>query len=54
MEIERTFDLLDRYREHFMKEDALAVKQNGKWIRYSTQEYINYSYYFSLFEYLVF
>ena len=48
MEIERTFDLLDRYREHFMKEDALAVKQNGKWIRYSTQEYINYSYYFSL------
>jgi long-chain acyl-CoA synthetase len=48
MEIERTFDLLDRYRDYFMKEDALAVKQNGKWIRYSTQEYINYSYYFSL------
>jgi len=48
MEITRTFDLLDRYHEHFMKEDALAVKQNGKWIRYSTQEYINYSNHFSL------
>ena len=32
MEIKRTFDLLDRYKEHFMKEDALAVKQNGKWM----------------------
>lgn len=31
-----------------MKEDALAVKQNGKWKRYSTQQYINYSYHFSL------
>ena len=48
MEITRTFDLLDRYREHFMKEDALVVKQNGKWIKYSTQQYINYSYHFSL------
>ncbi|MCK5462207.1 MAG: hypothetical protein KAI95_04295, partial [Bacteroidales bacterium] len=48
MEITRTFDLLDRYREHYMKEDALVVKQNGKWIKYSTQQYINYSYHFSL------
>ena len=48
MEIKRTFDLLERYREHFMKEDALAVKQNGKWIKYSTQQYIDYSYHFSL------
>ncbi len=48
MEIKRTFDLLDRYREFFMKEDALAVKQNGKWKKYSTQQYINYSYHFSL------
>ncbi len=31
-----------------MKEDALAVKQNGKWIKYSTQQYIDYSYHFSL------
>jgi long-chain acyl-CoA synthetase len=48
MEIRRTFDLLDRYREQFMKDDALAVKQNGKWIKFSTQQYINYSYHFSL------
>ena len=48
MEIKRTFDLLDRYREHYMKEDAFVVKQNGEWIKYSTQQYINYSYYFSL------
>ncbi len=48
MEIKRTFDLLERYQEHFMKEDALAVKQNGKWIKYSTQQYIDYSYHLSL------
>ena len=47
MEITRTFDLLERYRNHFMKEDALAVKQNGKWIKYSSQQYIDYSYQFS-------
>ena len=47
MEITRTFDLLERYRKHFMKEDALAVKQNGKWIKYSSQQYIDYSYQFS-------
>jgi long-chain acyl-CoA synthetase len=48
MEIKRTFDLLERYQEHFMKDDALAVKQNGKWIKYSTQQYLDYSYHFSL------
>jgi len=31
-----------------MKEDALAVKQNGKWIKYSTQQYLDYSYHFSM------
>ena len=25
MEIKRTFDLLERYREHFMKVDAFAT-----------------------------
>ncbi|MFC2126223.1 AMP-dependent synthetase/ligase [Bacteroidota bacterium] len=48
MEITRTFDLLERYRDHFPKEDALAVKQNGKWVKYSTQQYIDYSYHFGL------
>ena len=47
MEITRTFDLLKRYQDHFMKEDALVTKQNGKWKKYSTQQYIDNSYNFS-------
>lgn len=47
MEITRTFDLLDRMKTQFPKKDALAGKQNGKWITYSTQEYIDYVYYTS-------
>ncbi|MEN8120347.1 MAG: long-chain fatty acid--CoA ligase [Bacteroidota bacterium] len=47
MEITRTFDLLDRYQNNFIKEDALVAKQNGKWKKYSTQQYIDYSYNFS-------
>jgi long-chain acyl-CoA synthetase len=47
MNVERTFDLLDRYREHFMKEDALCGKQDGVWVKYSSQDYIDYSYNFS-------
>jgi len=47
MEITRTFDLLERYQEHFIKEDALVVKRNGKWQKYSTQQYIEYAYHFS-------
>ncbi len=44
MTIERTFDLLDRYRALYnAKEDALCAKQNGKWIKYSTGDYINTS-----------
>src|SRR6056297_1393393 len=47
MEVTRTFDLLERYKNHYQKDDALAGKQNGKWVRYSTNEYIKYSHYFS-------
>jgi long-chain acyl-CoA synthetase len=48
MSVERTFDLLDRYREHFInKEDALCGKLNGVWVKYSSQDYIDYSYNFS-------
>ena len=47
MNVERTFDLLDRYKEQFMKEDALCGKQNGAWIKYSSDDYIDYSYNFS-------
>ncbi len=43
MNLTRTFDLLDRYKELYPMEDALAGKQDGKWIKYSTQDYINYS-----------
>jgi long-chain acyl-CoA synthetase len=43
MEVTRTFDLLDRYREKFPKDDALCFKQNGVWIKYSSAEYIELS-----------
>jgi long-chain acyl-CoA synthetase len=42
MIITRTFDLLDRFEQLFLnKEDVLCAKQNGKWIKYSTKDYIN-------------
>ena len=44
MKITRTFDLLSRYQKHFMKEDAFAFKQNKKWLKYSTRQYIDFSY----------
>jgi long-chain acyl-CoA synthetase len=47
MEITRTFDLLEKIRDEFPKEDTLAGKQNGKWIKYSSKEYIDYVNYFS-------
>ena len=43
MNLTRTFDLLDRYKKLYPMENALAGKQDGKWIKYSTQDYINYS-----------
>jgi long-chain acyl-CoA synthetase len=43
MEVKRIFDLLDRYREKFPKNDALCFKQNGVWIKYSSAEYIELS-----------
>ncbi len=39
MEIKRIFDLLDWMCEQYPKEDALAEKRNGVWIKISTQEY---------------
>ncbi len=43
MEVTRTFDLLDNLREKYQKDDILARKDNGKWIKYSVEEYNNYS-----------
>jgi len=47
MTVGRTFDLLERYRNNPVKEDALCGKQNCVWIKYSSEDYIDYSYNFS-------
>ena len=47
MEVTRNFDLLDRFKELFPKDDALCAKQNGVWIKYSSNDYLEYSYNFS-------
>lgn len=39
MEFTRTFDLLDYGLEKFNKEDALAGKVNGKWVKHSHKDY---------------
>lgn len=41
MEILRTFDIVSKMLAEFPKEDALAVKRNGKWEKFSTAEYRN-------------
>jgi long-chain acyl-CoA synthetase len=46
MNVTRTFDLLERYKESSPKDDALCFKQNGVWIKYSSMEYVEYSYNF--------
>lgn len=39
--VRRTFDLLQRYKAYYShKTDVLAGKQNGSWIKYSSQDYI--------------
>ncbi len=43
MEVTRIFDLLDWMVENHPREDALAGKRNGEWIRYSTADYYKYS-----------
>ena len=47
MEVTRTFDILERLKKRFPKDDILAGKHNGEWVRYSTTEYINYVNWFS-------
>ena len=39
MEVTRTFDIVDRMLEKYSREDALCVKRNGKWDKFSTEEY---------------
>ncbi len=47
MSVERTFDLLDRYKERLAKEDALCGKKNGVWQKFSSGDYIDFSNNFS-------
>ena len=46
MNVTRTFDLLDRYREFFVREEVLCFKQGGEWKKFGTREYIDYAYNF--------
>ena len=47
MAITRTFDLLDRYEKLFNKDQVLNAKENGTWISYSAQQYIDISHDFA-------
>ncbi|MCK4676700.1 MAG: long-chain fatty acid--CoA ligase [Bacteroidales bacterium] len=41
MEITRVFDLLPQYKKKFIpKDDVLAGKENGSWVKYSIDQYI--------------
>ncbi len=39
MEIRRTFDIVDNLVENLQRDDALAVKRNGKWEKFNTLQY---------------
>lgn len=43
MEVTRTFDLLEWSLANHPKEDALAGKIDKEWVRYSTEEYVDYA-----------
>jgi len=47
MEVTRTFDLLELYRNKYIKEDAFGAKEDGKWKTYSSADYIDYATFFS-------
>ncbi len=47
MSVSRLFDLLTHCSEKFPKEDALAGKENGKWVKYSTADFVDYANNFS-------
>ena len=47
MKVTRTFDLLERYKNEFDKPDAFVYKKNGKWVKVSSQQYIDDAYNFS-------
>ena len=45
MEVTRTFDLLDHLVANHPKEDILAGKVNGEWVKYSCRDYYKYAHY---------
>ncbi len=48
MEVTRIFDLLDNFKEKYgYKDDVIAGKEDGKWIKYNIHEYIEKSELFS-------
>ena len=47
--ITRIFDLLELYKDEYNSiNDLFNVKKNGEWVRYSANDYINYSQWISL------
>src|SRR5512133_3945306 len=48
IEVRRTFDLLDRYLQEFLRKDALGGKDSNDWYVYSTAEYVDKSHQFAM------
>lgn len=46
--VTRTFDILQKAITEFPREDAIAGKKDGKWYKYSTEEYYKKSHQFAL------
>lgn len=47
MEIKRVFDILDLYKTTYKKTDVLAGKVNKQWVKYSSDDFVNYANYVS-------
>lgn len=45
IEINRTFDLLDHLVTNYPKDDILAGKVNGEWVKYSCHDYYKFSHF---------
>jgi long-chain acyl-CoA synthetase len=48
MQVNRVFDILTYYKEHYgYKDDVLAGKDSGEWVKYNIDQYIEFANYFS-------